>query len=123
MSRITTFIDTLLDGPTAASLCKVAAVVAAYVVGLAGWYRMWAEAWGAADALLAVRQGAGMAVLLLLLLVGLTALLGVLMEVSGAERAGHVLARCIAFVLGGSLWLAFVGLMHAVWLVAERAAM
>jgi hypothetical protein len=120
MSRITTFIDTLLDTPTTADLGKVVVVIAAHVVGVAGWYRMWALAWGAADPVLAVQQGAGMALLVLLLLVVLTVALGLLVDVSGMERVCNGLARIIAMVVGATSWLAFLGLLHGLWLLVER---
>ena len=120
MSRITPVIDTLLDTLTAADMGKVAVVIAAQVVGVAGWYRMWALAWGAADPVLAVQQGAGMALLVLLLLVALTVALGLLVDVSGTERVCNGLARIIAMVVGATSWLAFLGLLHGLWLLGER---
>ena len=120
MSPPNTFIDTLLATLTAADMGKVAVVIAAQVVGVAGWYRMWALAWGAADPVLAVQQGARMALLVLLLLVALTVALGLLVDVSGTERVCNGLARIIAMVVGATSWLAFLGLLHGLWLLGER---
>ena len=120
MSPPNTIIDTLRDTLTAADMGKVAVVIAAQVVGVAGWYRMWALAWGAADPVLAVQQGAGMALLVLLLLVALTVALGLLVDVSGMERVCIGLARIIAMVVGATSWLAFLGLLHGLWLLGKR---
>jgi hypothetical protein len=96
-----------LEAPTLAGALKIVVIITAFLLGMAGWVTLWAEAFHL-PAMAAMRVSLGAMVLLALL--GLFVLLGLVVDEPGLERVSNILVRTIAFLLGASIWLAFVGL-------------